>query len=125
MITPVADALALLGVVTAENNPSKRKQMKDRLPAKMQPLAKNVPPESEWLFGNELSKRINQLNSTNTVLIKTSVSLYSWKNNIYLFKQSKQSTSATNTPRNLRSSQRGSVQGKRWKKQRSNKFTRN
>ena len=75
MITPVIDALALLGVVTAENNQFKRKQMKDRLPAKMQPLAKNVPPESEWLFGNELSKRINQLNSTNTALIKTSVSL--------------------------------------------------
>ena len=125
MITPVIDALALLGVVTAGNNQFKRKQMKDRLPAKMQPLAKNVPPESEWLFGNELSKRINQLNSTNTALIKTSVSLYSWKNNRYLFKQSKPSTSATNTPRNLHSSQRGSAQGKRWAKQQSNKFTRN
>ena len=47
MITPVIDALALLGVVTAEINQFRRKQMKDRLPAKMQPLTKNVPPESE------------------------------------------------------------------------------
>ena len=71
MITPVNDALALLGVVTAKINQFRREQMKDRLPAKMQPLTKNVPPESEWLFGNDLSKRINQLNSANTALIKT------------------------------------------------------
>ena len=71
MITSVTDALALLGVVTAENNQFKREQMKDRLPAKMQPLAKNVPPECK--FGNDLSKRINQLSSMNTALIKTSV----------------------------------------------------
>ena len=63
MITSVTDALALLGVVTAENNQFKREQMKDRLPAKMQPLAKNVPPECEWLFGNDLSKRINHISN--------------------------------------------------------------
>ena len=73
IITSVTDALALLGVVTAENNQFKREQMKDWLPAKMQPLAKNVPPECEWLFGNDLSKRINQLSSMNTALIETSV----------------------------------------------------
>ena len=39
MITPVIDALALL-VVTAEINQFRREQMKDRLPAKMQPLTK-------------------------------------------------------------------------------------
>ena len=66
MIASVIDALALLGVVTAEINQFRREQMKDWLPAKMQPLTKNVPLESEWLFGNDLSKRINQLNSTNT-----------------------------------------------------------
>ena len=47
----------------------------------MQPLTKNVPPESEWLFGNDLSKRIKQLNSTNTALIKTSISSYSGEKN--------------------------------------------
>ena len=55
--------------------------MKDRLPAKIKPLTKNVPSESEWLLGNDLSKRINQLNSTNTALTPTSVSSYSGKNN--------------------------------------------
>ena len=37
MITPVSDALALLGVVTAKVNQFRRKQMKDRLSVKMQP----------------------------------------------------------------------------------------
>ena len=83
MITPVIDALALLGVVTAEINQFRREQMKDQLPANMQPLTKNAPSESEWLFDNGLSRRINQLNSMNTALIKTSISLYSGKNTRY------------------------------------------
>ena len=61
-----------------------REQMKDQFPAKMQPLTKNVLSESEWLFGNDLSKRITQLNSTNAALIKTSVSSYSGKKNILI-----------------------------------------
>ena len=127
MITPVIDVLALLGVVTAEINQFRKEQMKDSLPAKMQPLTKNVPPESEGLFGNDLSKRINQLNSTNTALIKTSISSYSGKNTRYPSKQStsRPSTSATNTPKNLQSSRRGSGQGKRWIRQQSSRFTRN
>ena len=84
MITPVIDALALVGVVTAEINQFRSEQMKDRLPAKILSLKKSIPPESEWLFGNDLSKRISQLNSTNTALIKTSVSSYSGKNNRYI-----------------------------------------
>ena len=92
MMTPVIDAFALVGVVTAEINQFRREQMKEQLQAKMQPLTKKVPPKSKWLFGNELSKRINQLNSTNTALIKTSVSPYrscSGKNNRYPLKQPK------------------------------------
>ena len=101
VITPVIDELALLGVVTA-----------DWFLAKMEPFTKNVPPESESMLGNDLSKRINQLKNTNTTLIKNSVrpySSYSGKNNIYPFKQSKPSTSATNTPKSLHSSQKGSA----------------
>ena len=126
MITPVIDVLALLGVVTAEINQFRKEQMKDSLPAKMQPLTKNVPPESEGLFDNDLSKRINQLNSTNTALIKTSISSHSGKNTRYPSKQSKSrpSTSATNAPKNLQSSRRGSARGKRWIRQQSSRFTR-
>ena len=45
-ITPVIDVLALSGVVTKKINQFRRDQMKDSLPAKMQPLMKNFPPES-------------------------------------------------------------------------------
>ena len=124
----MVDALALLGVVTAEINQFRWEQMRDWLPGKMQALTKSIPPESKWLFGNDLTKRINQLNSTNSILIKTSISPYnsqSEKNNRYPFKQSKPSTSATNNQKNLQSSQIGSVQGKRWTRQQSNGFTRN
>ena len=69
MITPVIGVLALLVVLRPEINQFSTEQMKDQLPAKMQPLTKNVTPESEWLFGNDLSKRISQLNSTITALI--------------------------------------------------------
>ena len=58
----------------------------------MQPLTKS---------GNDLSKGINQLNSTNTALIKTSVSSYRGKNKRCSSKQSKPSTAATNTPKKL------------------------
>ena len=60
VITPLIDALALLGVVIAEINQFRRERMKDRLPVKMQPLTKNIPLESKWRFGDDLSKRIKQ-----------------------------------------------------------------
>ena len=101
VITLFIDEFALLGVVTA-----------DWFPTKMQPFTKNVPPESDWMLNNDLSKRINQLKNKNTALIKNSVhpyNPYSGKNNIYSFKQSKPSISATNTPKSLHSSQKGSA----------------
>ena len=38
------------------------------LPEKIKPLAKNVPAKSEWLFGDDLNKRINTISRTNTAL---------------------------------------------------------
>ena len=73
MITPVVDALAPVGVLTAESNQFRRE------PAKMQLLTKNLLPEPKWLFGSDLCKKINQSNSMNTVLIKTSINSYSGK----------------------------------------------
>ena len=127
-ITPAIDVIALSPVVTAEINQFRREQKNGCLPAKMKPLTKNFPPELEWLFGNDLCKRINQLKSTNAALIKIYVSpysSYSGRNNRYSSKQSKSSTSVTNTPKNLRSSRRGSAQEKRWTRQQSNSFPRN
>ena len=42
IVTPVVDFLALLEVVTAEINQFWREKMKDRLPAKHQPLTKTL-----------------------------------------------------------------------------------
>ena len=74
MELPAIDALALLGVVTAETNQFRREQMKDQLLAEMKPLTNNFPSESKWLLGNNLSKSISLLNCTSPVLIKTTVS---------------------------------------------------
>ena len=81
--------------------------MKDRSPAKVQPLTQNVPPESEGLFGNDLSKRVSQSSNTNNALTKTLFSSCSGRNNGYLFKQAKPSTSANSTPKYWHSSHRG------------------
>ena len=76
IIAHVINVLAFLGVVTAEISQFKMEQTKNRLPAKIQLLTKNVTPEFECLFGNDLSKRISELSSTITALIKTIVSSY-------------------------------------------------
>ena len=76
IIAHVINVLAFLGVVTAEISQFKMEQTKNRLPAKIQLLTKNVTPEFECLFGNDLSKRNSELSSTITALIKTIVSSY-------------------------------------------------
>ena len=62
LITPVIDSLALTGVVARELNYLRRDQLKCRLPAKTHLPAKNVPTDSQWLFGNDRNKRISLLN---------------------------------------------------------------
>ena len=85
-----------MGVLLVEINQFRMEQMKDRLPIKMQPLTKNDTPESEWLFGIDLSNRICLWNSTITALIKKNcqfMQLKLWKKNRYHFKQFQPSTS--------------------------------
>ena len=66
--TPLADALALLGKATADLNQFWRKKLRSRLPDKIRPLATNVPAGSQWLFGDDLNKRIAQISSMNNAL---------------------------------------------------------
>ena len=51
-------------------NQFRRNNLKSRLPEKLKPLAENAPSESQWLFGDDLSKRINQINNMNSALIQ-------------------------------------------------------
>ena len=44
-----------------------RVNIKTRLPEKLKTLADNKPNESQWLFGDDLSKRISQINYINSL----------------------------------------------------------
>ena len=71
LITPIVDALALLGKATVDLNQFRRSNLRSRLPEKMIPLATIVPVGSQWLFGDDLSKRIAQISSMNDALSQT------------------------------------------------------
>ena len=67
-MTPLIDSLAFLGLVSSVLNQFRRDYLEGRLPEKMKTLTKNVPAKSECLFGNDLNKRINTINSIDTAL---------------------------------------------------------
>ena len=71
LIPPLVDALALLGKATADLNQFRRNNLRSRLPDKMRLLATNVPACSQWLFGDDLNKRIGQISSMNNALSQT------------------------------------------------------
>ena len=60
LVSPLIDGLAFLGKAITDVNQFRRNNLKPRLPEKLKPLADNVPSESQWLFGDDLSKRISQ-----------------------------------------------------------------
>ena len=70
LLTPLVDLLAFIGKATKDTNQLRRDILKSRLPAKMKQLTKNVPAESELLFGDDLNKRISQINNTNSALAR-------------------------------------------------------
>ena len=59
MITPLVHSLDFIGKATKDTNQLRRDILKSKLPAKMKQLTKNVPVESELLFGDDLNKRIS------------------------------------------------------------------
>ena len=71
LATPFVDALALLGKATADLNQFRRNNLRSRLPEKMITLATIVPAGSQWLFGDDLNKRIAQISSMNDALSQT------------------------------------------------------
>ena len=52
-------------------NQFRRNNLKPRLPEKLKPLADNVPSDSQWLFGDDLSKRISEINNMNSALTQS------------------------------------------------------
>ena len=70
LLNPLVDSLAFIRKERKDTNELRRDILKSRLPAKMKQLTKNVPAESELLFGDDLNKRISQINNTNSALAK-------------------------------------------------------
>ena len=71
LLTPLVDSLAFIGKTTKDTNQLRRDILKSRLQAEMKQLTKNVPAESELLFGDDLNKRISQINNINSALAKS------------------------------------------------------
>ena len=55
----------------ADMNQFRRNNLKPRLPEKLKPLADNVPSKLQPLFGDNLSKRISQVNNMNSDLTQS------------------------------------------------------
>ena len=70
LLTLLVDSLGFIGNATKDANQLRRDILKSRLPAKMKQLTKNVPAESELFFGDDLIKRISQINNTNSASAK-------------------------------------------------------
>ena len=70
LLTSLVDSLVFIGKATKDTNQLRSDILKSRLPAKMKQLTKNAPAESELLFGDDLSKRISQINNTKSASAK-------------------------------------------------------
>ena len=80
-----------------------------RLLNKMQALAKDVPSDSEWLFGDDLNKRINNIRRTGSAVTSPSYQ------NQYHFQSYNRGTATGNqnqNPKTLQPSWRSSAQEK-------------
>ena len=56
LVSPFIDDLAFLGKAIIGMNQFRRNNLKPRLPEWLKPLADNVPSESRWFLGGDLSK---------------------------------------------------------------------
>ena len=74
LVSPHIDGLAFLGKAITDMNQFRRNNLKPTLPEKLKLLADNVLSESQWLFGDDLSKRIGQINNMNSALTQSFMS---------------------------------------------------
>ena len=70
LVNLTTDAIALLGHASQELHQLRRDSNKHNLPSNLKGLAHNIPPASELLYGDDLSKRIQNMKATNTALLK-------------------------------------------------------
>ena len=70
LLAPLVDSLSFKGKATKDTNQLRRDILKSKLPTKMKQLIKHVLAESEPLPGNNLNKRISQINNVKSALAK-------------------------------------------------------
>ena len=75
LVSPLIDGLAFLEKAITDMNQFHRNNLKHRLPEKLKPLADNVPRESQWLFGDDLSKRISKIISLLSLISRIMVGI--------------------------------------------------
>ena len=127
LVSPLIDGLALLRKAITDMNQFRRNNLKPRLPEKLKPLAENVTGESQWLFGDDLSKRINEINNMNSALTQ-SFKPYQQNNGRYYSNSSHSGysySSQQKMTKNFQPSQRSSAQGTKAQKLSNNRFYKN
>ena len=75
LVFPLIDGLDFLRKAITDMNQFRRNNLKPRLPEKLKPLTDNVPSESQWLFGDDLSKRISGINNMNSTLTQSFIAV--------------------------------------------------
>ena len=113
LVSPLIDGLAFLGKAITDMNQICRNKLKTRLPEKLKLLADNVPSESQWLFGDDLIKRISEINNMNSALTQSFRS-YQQNNDRYYNNSSHSGysySSQQKMTKNFQTSRRSSAQG--------------
>ena len=75
LVFPLIDGLDFLVKAITDMNQFRRNNLKPRLPEKLKPLTDNVPSESQWLFGDDLSQRISGINNMNSTLTQSFIAV--------------------------------------------------
>ena len=126
LVSPHIDGLAFLGKAITDMNQFRRNNLKPTLPEKLKLLADNVLSESQWLFGDDLSKRIGQINNMNSALTQ---SFMSYQQNNGRYNNSSHNGYSYNSQqkmtKNFQPSWRSSAQGRKGQKLTNNRFYKN
>ena len=78
-LTPLINALAFLAQAASATNQFRRNIIEPKLPGWMKQLAKNVKNGPELLFGDDLNKRVKQINNTNNALLTKPIHTVAYK----------------------------------------------
>ena len=79
MLSMATDAIALLGHASQELHQIRRENIKSNLPVQLKSLTYNIPKESNLLFGDDLTKRLQTLKATNAAFVGHKLQRKQWQ----------------------------------------------